>query len=119
LLSGVANVGHLEPLKSIKMKHLFIFATFIWLAACNKEEPIKPTCQRVYFLSDKYTYDTIYVKTDSLWPWGKHNNDFCNSDTLQFSNDERILKICADSTLEVRRWVIGNKITSYTIFRKG
>lgn len=86
------------------------------IAGCSKYEPIQPTCKRVYCLSDRYSYDTVYLRTDTLWPFGRYHNEFCGSDTLKFVTLP-MLFLCADSTYEIVRYVIGNKITQPKIFK--
>jgi hypothetical protein len=80
------------------------------MISCTKPILEQPSCQRVYMLADWYDYDTNYLRTDTLWPWGRYHNDFCGNDTLQFVNGG-LLRLCEDSTFEMIRYVIGNKIT--------
>ncbi len=97
------------------MKKLLILLFF---TACTKEytSPV-PQCQRVYYLSDKYTFDTVYLKTDTLWPWGRYNNVFCGKDTLIFSNYRDSFRVCGIQIYEVLRCVIGDKITYPKIYK--
>lgn len=104
------------------IRNLIYVALLTWLllAACSCTKPVEPTptCQRVYFLSDKYRIalaDTMYMFTDSLWPWGRYNNVFCGQDTLQFKNTEE-LKFCGQDIYEIRRFVIGDKKTTHKVF---
>ena len=82
----------------------------LFLFSCSKSELKQPTCKRVYCLVDKYNRDTVYMRTDTLWPHGRYGNDFCNEDTLRFVT-QPIIFMCMDSTYEILRYVIGNKIT--------
>lgn len=96
------------------MKKLLII---LLLAGCSKVELKQPTCKRVYCLSDRYSYDSVYLKTDTLWPFGRYRNDFCDKDTLKFVT-QPILFLCDDSTFEIRRYVIGDKITQPSILKQ-
>jgi hypothetical protein len=100
------------------MKKLSIAVLLI--AGCTKLYVEHPPCQRVYMLSDKYTLDTSYIRTDTLWPWGRYNNAFCNSDTLIFyqSVQPTPLQICGKDNLVIIRYVVGNKITFARIYNK-
>lgn len=96
---------------------LILFILFIFIfTACSKVELKQPTCKRVYCLSDRYTYDTVYLRTDTLRPFGRYHNDFCGSDTLKFVT-QPMLFLCTDSTFEIVRYVIGDKITQPKIFK--
>lgn len=94
-------------------------AALLLAAACTKQYVEHPTCQRVYMLSDKYKLDSTYLHTDSLWPWGRHNNAFCNADTLIFYETAKPtpMRICADNQLEIIRFVVGEKLTTPTLFK--
>ncbi len=95
------------------VKILFV----LFLFSCSKSELKQPTCKRVYCLVDKYNYNKDYIRTDTLWPFGRYGNDFCNADTLRFVTQPTVF-FCTDSTYEITRYVIGNKITEPTIFVK-
>lgn len=44
-----------------------LLAAFVFLTACTKESFEKPPdCSPVYLLSDKYTIDSVYLRTDTL-----------------------------------------------------
>tara|TARA_R110000868_G_scaffold335443_1_gene596298 strand:- start:891 stop:1184 length:294 start_codon:yes stop_codon:yes gene_type:complete len=52
-------------------------AALIILASCTKEQTEKPpNCSPVYLLSDKYTIDSVYLKTDTLW----QDKNICGAD---------------------------------------
>lgn len=96
------------------MKKLLVI---LLLAGCSKVELKQPTCKRVYCLSDRYSYDSVYLRTDTLWPFGRYHNDYCDSDTLQFVT-QPMLYLCADSTFEIRRYVIGDRTTQPITIKK-
>jgi hypothetical protein len=84
---------------------IYLLVLIIVLSSCWKSELPTPTCKRVYCLSERYTIDMKYIRTDTLWPFGRLHNDFCGSDTLQFVNPP-ILFLCADSTYEIKRYIL-------------
>lgn len=85
---------------------------------CTKAQDLpESTCQRVYYLSDKYTVDTFFVRTDTLWPWGRTNNVFCNDELNQFRIPNDSFIVCSIQMYEVRRFVIGNIITHPRIYK--
>lgn len=92
-------------------------AVVIVNTGCSKAELPEVNCKRVYYLSDRYTLDTVYLKTDTLWPYGRYHNDFCGSDTLQFTSKVSFLLLCADSTYEIKRWVVGDVASQPKIFK--
>jgi len=98
---------------------IIIMCWLMSMCSCSKDNEYiqNPICKRVYELSDKYKLDSSYIKTDTLWPWGKYNNVFCNSDTLQFVNLTVSMKVCTTETLEIRRYVIGNVITKPNLYK--
>lgn len=97
------------------MLKLTIILTAILLLSCSKE--YLPDCQRIYVLVDKYNGDTSYWKTDTLRPWGE-NNLFCKADTMWAHDYKPVLLGCNPLGFELVRYVIGNKITYPTIFKK-
>lgn len=86
------------------MKYILLL---LILAGCSKTKfAPAPTCKRVYELCDRYTRDTVFIRTDTIWPWGRYNNWFCGKDTLQFINHITAGTICADSTYQVTRYAM-------------
>lgn len=100
-------------------KMLFTIIFSAAASSCTQEfVPAPPTCQRVYELSDKYDSDTLFIKTDTLWPWGRYANVFCKSDTLIFSQFNDSLHGCEPQGYQRTRYVIGDKKTLPLIFKK-
>ena len=84
---------------------------------CTKQQMRIPTCQRVYVLQDHYRLDSVYLRSDSLWPWGRFNNVFCGRDTDQFITEKlQLVRVCGTDELTATRYVIGNKITEPLTF---
>ena len=97
------------------MKPPIIIAVAIILIGCAKElEKPFTDCQAACLLSDKYTSDSIYRKTDTLWK----DSQLCGRwlDSLKRQKPSTIV-LCADRTIEIWRYVIGHKITSAQVLR--
>ena len=74
---------------------------------------IQPRCERACLLSDKYTSDTIYVRTDTLWKDYNLCGKWLDSIKVLIGKDEW-LRLCDTSfswRYEVWRYVIGNEVT--------
>lgn len=48
------------------MKPLIVILCVILILSCTKE-PLQPACQQCYLVSQKYTLDSVYISTDTLW----------------------------------------------------
>jgi hypothetical protein len=99
------------------MKKLLFITLIALFISCTKENIKEPTCQRIFMLSDKYSIDTVYLRTDSIFPWGRLHNDFCGEQLNQFKSDTSLLRLCEDQTFERKRYVIGNVITQPFIYK--
>lgn len=96
---------------------MILVLTLTVATQCVKQALPAATCQRVYVLADYYRLDTVYLRTDSLWPWGRLNNAFCGRDTLVFARHQsQPVQVCGTSQLVAIRYVVGNKITQSKIF---
>jgi len=52
----------------MKLSKLSLFLPLYFLAACSKETSKNPEpCTPVLIVSDKYTIDTVYLRTDTLY----------------------------------------------------
>jgi hypothetical protein len=96
---------------------LFISIAILFLfAGCSKNiNKITPTCEFYTLLSDKYTGDSSYIRTDTLSPkyayaCGK-DLDSCKKYAIQWLNN------CGNNTIECLRYVFGNKKTDPIIFK--
>lgn len=88
------------------MKNLIV-ATVILIIGCTKPEITKTDCQPCCLLSDKYTSDSVYKRTDTLWKdvlYGKW------LDSIK-AQPQRTIIMCSDLSIESRRYVIGYEIT--------
>lgn len=88
---------------------LILLSLVMILCGCVKETTDQ-NCQQVYELSDKYTRDSVFIRTDTLKPWGD-NNIICGKDLMVLSNSNPSWQLCDQEIIEYRRYVIGNKIT--------
>ena len=85
----------------------------ISVLSCMKNTGFKePTCEFYCLLSDKYTTDSVYIRTDTLWGKGGYayvcgrDLDSCKVRMIQwFSN-------CEDNTIECLRYVFGRVASS-------
>jgi hypothetical protein len=100
----------MKPLTIILAMCIFIFGS------CSKNEIIaQSTCDRATLLSDKYSSDSVFLKTDTLW----FDAHLCGKDlqNIKAAKDYWII-FCSPPiqsmpsfTIEHCRYVIGNKIT--------
>ena len=115
------GVGQTSPTKHFSKEVSYTLPMILVLtmaAQCVKHALPVATCQRVYVLADYYRLDTVYLRTDSLWPWGRLNNAFCGRDTLVFTKYEpKPVQVCGTSQLVAVRYVVGNKVTQSKIFK--
>lgn len=100
------------------MKALSI-ALLIVLASCSKNIGLKePTCHFYCLLSDKYTADSFYVKTDTLWGHVGQYNYACGSDIDSMKANLVTWYInCQQYPIECWRYVFDNKKSLPTIFK--
>lgn len=76
----------------------------------------EPTCRFVCLLVDKYTPDSFYQKTDTLW--GGYYNYVCGRDLDSCMNRPQQWYVeCADMSIECWRYVFDRKITQPIIFK--
>jgi hypothetical protein len=130
------------------MKSIFISVCLvlsaITLLSCSKDWPdnsVEIKCYPVYVLSYKYTMDSDYIRTDSIWPWikGSGNHIMCEDDPRRRADlislrkwrgeiEGKILKMCTplyldngevlQMFLEVTRCVIGDSITYPPVLKR-
>lgn len=99
------------------MKLLLITITVIFFS-CSKTIGLKePTCRFVVLLSDKYSHDSVYIRTDTLY--GKGNLTYvCGRDLDSCkSRPDHWIVLCADATFECWRYVFDKQITQPLIFK--
>jgi hypothetical protein len=46
---------------------LFLMCLIAALCSCGKTYPDEPTCRRVYILSEKFTREKVYLRTDTTY----------------------------------------------------
>jgi hypothetical protein len=85
----------------------------ILFLSCSKNIGKKePTCEFYCLLSDKYTEDSVYIRTDTLW--GKDGYTYACGRDLDSCKARRIQWInnCADNMIECLRYVFGREASS-------
>lgn len=118
IVSGVGQTSRTKYFSKAVSYTLPMILVLTVATQCVKQALPVATCQRVYVLADYYRLDTVYLRTDSLWPWGRLNNAFCGRDTLAFTRYEpKPVQACGTDQLVAIRYVVGNKITQSKIFK--
>ena len=99
------------------MKLFTIIAAFVFIAGCSKNiNEITPTCDFYTLLSDKYSGDSTYIKTDTLWGRTGQYAYACNSDLDSMRANKVQWYWCADFG-ECVRYEFSNKKTDPLIFK--
>lgn len=94
-----------------------ILAAILFFTSCSKNEIIpQEKCDRATLLSDKYSSDSIFLKTDTAWT----DPHLCGKwlEEIKQAKDSWVI-FCTPPisslptfTIEHLRYVVGNKITS-------
>jgi hypothetical protein len=75
---------------------------------CSKQSVELPKCDKVCLLSDKYTSDSTFIRTDTLWK----DDNICGEDLIRLKKEQDFwVTLCADMTIEHWRYVVGNTVT--------
>lgn len=87
------------------------------LLSCSKTIGIKePTCRFVCLLSDKYTPDSFFIRTDTLWGGGY--NYICGDDLKNcLALKPHWATLCIDGSLECLRYIFNNEPSQPYIFK--
>ena len=96
------------------MKKTFLALSVLSLVACTKSEVIND-CDNVTFFSDKYTLDSVFVRTDLRM----EERPVCGIDLQRCkdANKAAPFKPCPLNMIEIHRYKIGNTFTSPKIFK--
>lgn len=97
------------------MKSIMAAVGIFILIGCEKSKFLPAVdCQPCYLLSDKYTPDSVYKRTDTLWK----DPMLCGRwlDSVRAQKPASFV-LCADRTIENQRYVIGNQV-SYAVILK-
>ena len=98
-----------------KLKLLIIAA--LVLVGCSKNiNEVTPTCEFYTLLSDKYTGDSVYLKTDTLWGRVGQYAYACNRDLDSMRANKVQWYWCAEFG-ECLRYEFSNKKTDPLIFK--
>ena len=90
---------------------LLIIMLALSLASCSKNIGGKePSCRFYTLLSDKYTGDSIYLKTDTLWGKSGQYAYACNADLDSMKANSVTWYWCEGISGECLRYVFDNKI---------
>ena len=104
------NFAQTNIMKKIFQSGLTVIAMSVILpfTSCSKDRIDSPNCDTVCLLSDKYTSDSVYLRTDTLWK----DDNICGEDLIRLSKlQESWIVLCADMSIERWRYVVGNKVT--------
>lgn len=87
---------------------IITMAMILSCIACSKNKTDPPKCDKVCLLSDKYTNDSVFVRTDTIWK----DDNICGEDLIRLSKEQDFwIVLCADMTFELWRYVVGNNVT--------
>lgn len=103
----------------IRLTILILICWLMTMCSCSKYEWVESTkCNWVYLYSDKYTSDTIYLRTDTLHPFKQYENYLCDSSLTNWRNHKTFLKGCERDGYEQFRYSIGTEISKPVIYKK-
>lgn len=88
------------------MRLLTIIAAML-LLSCSKSKFIEPSCRWYIMLSDKYNYDSVFIRTDTLFGRAGQYAYACGSNLDSIKAFKPIMfNVCANNMLETIYYVI-------------
>lgn len=82
------------------MKFILLLLVIAMLYSCSKE-PI-PLCKQAWYISEKYSSDEVYIKTDTLW-----HDQVCGRwiDTIRVQKPGNYT-MCVDGSKEITYYIL-------------